>query len=145
MLVVLTETVEGYGAKDDVINVSQADAEEYLIPRGLAVKAQEHEKEKQALTPNPPAYEQWGHDRHSDVEKIADWISKTIIVVKLEDEDDEVTAQDIANSIKHQLGFTLGAGRILLDEPITVPGDHIVKARPHRDIEFDVHLRVELE
>jgi large subunit ribosomal protein L9 len=124
MQVILRDDMENLGKSGEVVNVRPGYARNYLLPRGLAVKATatdvarvEHEKRVIAARAAKLAKE---------TQAEADKLSKvSVSIPRAVGEEDKlygsVTTRDIAEAL-HAQGVTVDAKKLVLDEPIKTLG-----------------------
>ena len=135
--VILTENVPGLGAEADVLKVRRGYARNYLLPRGKAhevtpaslrqidaLKAKRAEREAREL---------------NEAEELARRIGKARITFTLETGETgkafgSVTAQDIVNRLKNELGAEIDRHKIALDRPIKDTGEHEVAIKLHHNV-----------
>jgi large subunit ribosomal protein L9 len=145
MRLILRADVGGVGKKGDIVEVSDGYGRNYLLPKGLALRA------------TPGAESQAGAMRRSrDVkdardraaaEEVAKRIVPAVITIAARAGSEgrlfgSVTAADIAEAVADQTGIDLDRRKLLLDEPIKSVGVHQVPAKLHADVEFPVTVEV---
>ena len=126
MKVILLEDVKGTGAKDEIINVSDGFARNYLFPRKWAMEAtpgaikdaqrkrEAEEKKEAALRAEAQAKAQLLHG------KIIQITAKCGEKGRLYG---SITAQEIAEALNKQHGVAVDKRRIELKDPIRQVGD----------------------
>jgi large subunit ribosomal protein L9 len=135
--IILTENVLGLGAEADVVKVRRGYARNYLLPRGKAhevtpaslrqvdaLKAKRAEREAREL---------------NEAEELARRIGKARMLFTLETGETgkafgSVTAQDIVNRLKNELGAEIDRHKIVLERPIKETGEHEVAIKLHHDV-----------
>jgi large subunit ribosomal protein L9 len=135
--IILTENVPGLGAEADVLKVRRGYARNYLLPRGKAhevtpatlrqldaLKAKRAEREAREL---------------NEAEELARRISKARITFTLETGETgkafgSITAQDIVNRLKNEVGVEIDRHKILLERPIKDTGEHEIAIKLHHDV-----------
>ena len=143
--VILTENVPGLGAEADVIKVRRGYARNYLLPRGKAhevtpaslrqidaLKAKRAEREAREL---------------NEAEELARRIGKARITFTLETGETgkafgSVTAQDIVNRLKNEVGAEIDRHKIVLERPIKDTGEHEVAIKLHHDVTAQLVFQV---
>jgi large subunit ribosomal protein L9 len=148
MKVILQKTVERLGDPGDVADVADGYARNFLIPRGLAVKAEKgtvrhaeslkrsHESRVEALK--------------GEFEALATRIIQTPIVVTAKVGEEgrlfgSVTAADIAEAVSAQAGVEVDRKDVHLDEPIRSVGTHEVRVRLHPEVDPVITVDVQPE
>jgi large subunit ribosomal protein L9 len=149
MKVILQKPVETLGNPGDTAEVADGYARNYLIPRGLAIKAEKGAlKHAESLK---RAHSSKLSKQKGEYEAIA---SKLIaagslrIEAKAGDEGrlfGSVTSADIAQAIGEQAGVTVDRKDVHLDEPIRSVGTHEVRVRLFHEVEPIVTVEVVAE
>jgi large subunit ribosomal protein L9 len=142
---ILTENVPGLGAEADVVKVRRGYARNYLLPRGKA-----HEVTPAALR-QLDALKQKRAEREarelSEAEELARRIGKARLLFTLETGETgkafgSVTAQDIVNQLKSELGAEIDRHKIVLERPIKDTGEHEVAIKLHHDVTAQLVFQV---
>jgi large subunit ribosomal protein L9 len=145
MRIVLHQGVKGLGNRGDVIEVADGFARNYLIPQGLAQRANAGaEAQAEAMR------RAWSHknsqQREAAEEVAKTLVAKTIVVTARASGEGKlfgsVNPTDIAEAIEAQTGVVLDRKSIHLAEGIRTVGTHSVKVQPHADVEFPVTIEV---
>jgi large subunit ribosomal protein L9 len=135
--IILTENVPGLGAEADVVKVRRGYARNYLLPCGKAhevtpatlrqldaLKAKRAEREAREL---------------NEAEELARRIGKSRSTFTLETGETgkafgSITAQDIVNRLKNEVGVEIDRHKILLERPIKDTGEHEIAIKLHHDV-----------
>lgn len=144
MKLLLREDVENLGKIGEIVDVAGGYGRNYLLPRGLAVKAsmknvKEQEHQKKLI--------QARMDRQKkDAEELAgslDSVSCTITRKTGEEEKlyGSVTSRDIEEALREE-GVSIDRKRILLDEPIKKLGVYTVPVKLHTDVTGNIKVWV---
>jgi large subunit ribosomal protein L9 len=143
--VILREDVANLGKRGDICEVSDGYARNYLLPKGLA------------MTANDGAITQAGSMRRArdvrdaqergEAETVASRLVPRTITVKAKAGPEgrlfgSVTAADIVEAVEAQTGIVLDRRKLLLAEPIKHTGTHSVAVKLHADVEFPVTVEV---
>ncbi|MGH8977038.1 MAG: 50S ribosomal protein L9 [Acidimicrobiia bacterium] len=145
MKVVLRADVENVGKKGDLLDVADGFARNYLVPKGLAMRATPGvEKQADAMRRNRDAKDK--REREA-AEAIAVQLSgRNVTVVARAGEGGRlfgsVTAHDIAEAVRSQLGVEIDRRRIGLDEPLKELGPAELAVRLHSDVTAMVTVEV---
>ena len=137
MKVVLRDDVETLGQKGDIVDVADGYARNFLVPRGLAIRAQSGVvRQAEAMRRNRSAREQ--RDREA-AQTLADrLVGKTLSVQARAGEGGKlfgsITAADIVAAVQAQLGVELDRRRLGLDEPLKELGTVELPVRLHADV-----------
>ena len=138
MKIILQRSVDRLGDPGDVAEVADGYARNYLIPRGLAVKAEKGtvrhaESLKRAHAVRTSA-------QKGDFEAIAARIIQAPVVVTARAGEEgklfgSVTAADIAQALSSQSGVPIDRRDVHLDEPIRSIGMHEVTVHLHPEVD----------
>lgn len=144
MKVILKEDVEGLGNMGDIVNVKDGYGRNYLLPRGLAVFA--NEKNIRELEHHKRVIAQKVKKVKFAAQSLAEKLSSKPIQIKMKaGEEDKlygaVTNIDIEKALK-EMGYDIERKKILLDEPIKRLGDYTVKIKLHPEVVAEVALQV---
>jgi len=137
MKVVLREDVDNLGKKGDLIEVADGYARNFLVPRGMALKASAGiEKQADAMRRNRDARDK--RDREA-AEAIAAQVSgKTITIAARAGVEGKlfgsVGTVDVADAVQAQLGVEIDRRRVVLTEPLKELGPAEVPVRLHPDV-----------
>jgi large subunit ribosomal protein L9 len=142
---ILTENIPGLGAEADVVKVRRGYARNYLLPHGKA-----HEVTPSALR-QIDALKQKRAEREArelnEAEELARRIGKARFIFTLETGETgkafgSVTAQDIMNRVKNELGAEIDRHKILLERPIKDTGEHEVAIKLYHDVTAQLVVQV---
>jgi large subunit ribosomal protein L9 len=138
MKVILQKTVERLGDPGDVADVADGYARNFLIPRGLAVRAEKGAvRHAESLT---RAHRSRTKAQKGEFEAIAARIIQTPVVVTARAGEEgklfgSVTAADIAEALSAETGVAVDRRDIHLDEPIRSVGTHEVTVHLHPEVD----------
>jgi large subunit ribosomal protein L9 len=144
MEIILQEDVPNLGRIGDIVKVRNGYGRNYLLPRGLAVLADnrnlrvlEHQKRLAA-----GKKERAQHEAQSLGDKIA---ALTLVIPARAGEEDRlfgsVTNQDIEKALQAQ-GVTIDRRKIIVAEPIKQLGTHIVPVHLSSDVHTNITVQV---
>lgn len=145
MKVILQRPVDKLGVPGDVVEVADGYARNYLMPRGLAVRATKggvnHVESLQR------AHEVRVNKAKAEAEAVASRLMATPIAVSARAGEDgrlfgSVTASDVAEAIERIAGVAVDRHDIHLEEPIRSVGSHEV--RVHLFPEVDPVLTIQV-
>jgi large subunit ribosomal protein L9 len=143
--VVLREDVENLGRKGDLLEVADGYARNFLVPRGLAMKATAGvARQAEAMRRNRETREV--RDR-AHAEELAQRLTGMRIEVKARAGEGgklfgSVTATDIADAVLAQAEVELDRRRIGLADPLKELGPVEVPVRLHTDVEAVLSVEV---
>ena len=145
MQVVLRTDVADLGKKGDVIDVADGYARNYLVPRGLAMKASKGAAE-QATVMRRSRDVKDARERGAAEEVATKLVPQVIKLTSRAGGEGRlfgsVTTTDVAEAVLAQTGIELDRRKLHLDEPIRAVGTHRVTVRLHSDVEFPVTVEV---
>ncbi|SNZ16927.1 50S ribosomal protein L9 [Hydrogenobacter hydrogenophilus] len=144
MKVILVQDLEGYGVFGDVIEVKDGFANNYLIPRGIAMPATEGN-----LRHIQSILQQKMRKLEREKEKalnLAQALKGMILEISKPIGEKgklfgSVTAGDIANALKER-GFDIDRKRIIIKTPIKDVGIYTVQVRLHPQVSVDIKVEV---
>jgi large subunit ribosomal protein L9 len=138
MKIILQKTVERLGDPGDVADVADGYARNFLIPRGLAVRAEKGavrhaESLKRAHQARTTA-------EKGELETVAARLVETPLVVTARAGEEgklfgSITAADIVEALSAQAGVSVDRRDVHLDEPIRSVGTHEVTVHLHADVD----------
>lgn len=145
MNVILRTDVSGVGKTGDIVAVSDGYARNFLVPRGLAMRASDGAV-TQAGSMRRARDTRDGRDR-SAAEEVAKSLVGTTITIPAKVGGaghlyGSVTTSDVAEAVKAQTGHDLDRRNLSTDEPIREIGSHEVQARLHADVRFVISVEV---
>ena len=145
MKVILKQDVKSIGKKDEIHEVSDGYARNFLFPKKLAVAATKGNLKQLDERRNNIAKREAVRLATANETKAA-FEGKTVTVdVKVGDEGilfGSVTAAMVADAIKAQLGMDIDRKRVELGKPIKVAGAHTVAISLYREIKAEVVVLV---
>ena len=135
MKVILLCDVKGQGKKDQIIEVSDGYARNFLFPQKKAILADAKATNELKNKENSKQFK-IGEERKAALE-LAEKIKKTNIEIKMEHGQDNrlygsVTAKDIADELKRALKVDIDKRKITLKEPIKAYGTYTVDIKLFR-------------
>lgn len=137
MKVVLLKDVKGQGKKDQVVNVSDGYARNFLLPKGLAIEAD-------AKAMNEIKNKEASRLHKIELEKAAANELKAklaAVVVKLTSKAGadgrlygSITSSDIAEGLEKQHGLTVDRRKIVMDGPVKAFGTYAFDVKLYPEI-----------
>jgi large subunit ribosomal protein L9 len=145
MKIVLRDDVENLGQKGDVVDVADGYARNYLVPRGLAMKATKGVvAQAEAMRRNRAAKEE--RDVEAARTAAASLHGARIEIPARAGEGGKlfgsVTSSDIAEAIQAQRGIEIDRRRVALDEPVKELSEVEVEVKLHTDVAAIVTVAV---
>lgn len=146
MKVILRSDVNNVGKKGDILDVSDGYARNYLVPKGLALRATPGAVAQAAAMRRARDLKD-ARDRDA-AEQVARRLVGSPVRIQAKAGPDgrlfgSVTPADIAAAVHDQAGVELDRRRLHLDEPIKSVGVHEVPVRLHPEVEFRVTVEVD--
>ena len=146
MRVILRQTVQSLGQRDDIVNVADGYARNYLLPRGLAVAATEAGLREVEANRNR-VQARSDRDLHL-AEEVREKVDGQTFAVTARAGDagrlfGSVTAQDIVQAIAAQAGVQVDRRRIELADPIKKVGTYTATLRLHPRVEASIRVEVQ--
>ena len=142
---ILIENVPGLGAEADVVKVRRGYARNYLLPHGKAYEV------TPAALRKLDALKQKRTEREarelSEAEELSRRIEKLRVIFALATGETgkafgSITAQDIVNRLKDEMGVEIDRHKIVLERPIKDTGDHEVQIKLHHDVSAQFKFNV---
>ncbi len=144
MEVILLKDLDGIGTEGDVVDVKPGYARNFLVPRGIALRASKSNlgilKERIRIKKSRE------NKAEKVIQKLSEKLTKTSITIEVKAGEEEklfgsVTAQDIQNSLEEQ-GITIKKSTISITEPIKSLGMYNVPIKLSADIAVDIKVYV---
>ncbi len=145
MKVILLQDVKNQGKKDQIINVSDGYAANFLFPRKLAKPADatalNEVKNKKAAEEHRIATER------AEARAIAERLEGIMLVIHAPGGADNrlygsITSKDIVEALAKEHGLTIDKRKILSDEPIRTFGGYVREVKLYTDVIGKIHLTV---
>jgi large subunit ribosomal protein L9 len=145
MRIILRSDVDNVGKKGDVCDVADGFARNYLVPKGLAMRASDGAM-AQAQSMRRSRDVKDAKDRES-AEAVARQLVPAVIRIPAKAGTEgrlfgSVTAAEVASAVEAQTGIAIDRRRLHMAEPIKTLGSHEVPVKLHTDVEFRVTLEV---
>jgi len=143
--VILLEDVKSLGKKNEVVNVSDGYAKNFLFTKKLAVEA--NSKNLNDLKLHMANDEKMAAKLLEEAEAFAKEIEKNTVVVKLKSGKDgktfgSVSSKEIAQEAMNQFGMDIDKKKIQIDEPIKALGNYEIQVRLHPKVTAKLMLQV---
>ena len=145
MKVILTADVKGQGKKGELKEVSEGYARNYLIPRGLAMKATADNLNALALKEKAKAAQ--AAKEKAQAQEHAKQLESCVVKVKARGGENgklfgSVTNKEVADALKEQYGIELEKNRILLEDNIKSFGSYELRCKLGYEVNGTIHLLV---
>lgn len=144
MKVIFLTDVKGQGKKNEIKEVSNGYAQNFLIKKGLAIKATDSNIGKVSKKVNEEALEE--SLLVKDLEDVKRKLEKKLFEFKIKTgEQDRVFGTVSIKQIKeaiNNLGYHVDKQSIKIDHPIDTLGFHNIKVELHKKVIADVRIKV---
>ena len=145
MKLILTQDVKGQGKKDQVIDVSDGYARNFLLPRGLAIPA---DAKAMSEIKNREASKQHKIDtERAAAKEVAQRLTEITVKIVTSGGTDgrlygSVTAKDIAEALEKQYSITVDKRKLSLSDNIKTFGTYIIDVKLYTDVSGKVKVSV---
>ena len=145
MKVILTQDVKGQGKKDQIIEVSDGYARNFLLPKKLAIPA---DAKSMNEIKNKEASKQHKHDVElAEAKAIAKKLEDLTVVFEYAQNADAklygaVTNKDVADLLKSKYGIDIDKRKITLTEPIKTFGSFTADAKLFTDVTAKIKISI---
>lgn len=149
MEIILLQDVPKLGFKNDIVNVKDGYANNYLIPKGLAIIALKPEKKKIAETIRQQAFK--AEKIRKEAEKLADKLRDIEVRIGAKTGTSgkifgSVNALQIADAIKEQFDLEIDRKKITVDgESVKEIGKYTATIHLHKEVLVEVPFEVVAE
>ena len=145
MQVILTADVKGQGKKDQIINVSDGYARNFLFPKNLAIpadaKAMNEVKNKEASRQHKIDTER------AEAQALAEKLAGVLVKIKMGAGADgrlygSVTAKDVAESLEKDHKIVIDRRKIVINEPIKAYGSYTLDIKLYTEVTGKINVLV---
>ena len=145
MKVILLKDVKGTGKKNEVKEVSDGYARNYLLPKKLAVPADNTNMKE--LNEKNKSKELKAQKEYEEAVELGDKMKEMNIEIYSKAGEGgrlfgSITAKEIAEQLKKQKGITVDKRKILLNEPIRVLGSRFVEIKIHQKVVTKIRVDI---
>ena len=144
MEVILREDIDKLGARGQIVKVAPGYARNFLLPRKLAVAA--NESNKKIVEQERQAHLRREAKEMADAADLGKMMAAVeVSIAQKAGENDQlfgsVTASDVAVALE-KLGYTIDRRKVHLEDPIKTLGDFKVTVRLHREVSIEIPVHV---
>ena len=145
MKVLLRSDVEGLGRRGDVVEVANGYARNYLLPsRRAEVATPRIDVQARAMR---RARELKEHRERDDAAMLAELLTSHQLRIEARAGTEgrlfgSVTASDIAEALKVQIGLEIDRRKVILEEPIKTLGTRLVRVHLHPEVDAEISVEV---
>ncbi len=148
MEVILTQDVEKVGNYNEVLKVKPGFARNYLIPKGLALVA--NESNKKAIAEKQKQYAVKQEKIMAEFTALAEQLNNAVVTVGAKTGTSgkifgAVTPMQVAEAIKKQKGVEVDRKKIHLAEEVKMLGTFAATINLHKDIVCNINVEVVAE
>lgn len=146
MKVILLQDIKGVGKKDEIINASDGHARNYLLPRKLAVEANNENmsklKDRQFSMKHKKEVEQ------KNAKSLSEKISKMTLTIKVKTGENgrlfgAITSKDISENLKASHNIDIDKKKIVLEDSIKQLGAYTANIKLYEGINAKLKVVVE--
>ncbi|MCJ7856405.1 50S ribosomal protein L9 [Lachnospiraceae bacterium NSJ-143] len=143
MKVILLEDVKGTGKKGQLVNASDGYANNFLLPKKLAVAATN--ENINSLKLQKKAEEKKKAEELAAAKELAQKLEKTDVKIAVKSGDNgklfgSVTNKEIAAAIEAQTGLVIDKKKIVLNDQIKMVGTRHVNVKLHPEVTVEVKV-----
>ncbi|MDZ4799826.1 MAG: 50S ribosomal protein L9 [Bryobacteraceae bacterium] len=147
MEIILREDIEKLGHRGDVVKVAPGFARNFLIPRKLAVLA--NDSNRKIVAQERDAWLRKEAKLKNESEDLAKMLSAVTLTISQRAGEDghlfgSVTSKDVAELLEKQ-GYQIDRKKVVLEEHIRQTGEYKIPVRLHREVTAEVTLNVVAE
>lgn len=145
MKVILKESIKNLGEKDDLVEVKDGYARNYLIPRGLAEEASEGNISRAKARRD--AEEQRQEREKEEARKLSEKLNGKVLEIKAKTGSKgklfgSITSMDIVEALKREYGTVFDRKKIVLEEPIKSVGETTVEIKLYPGVSTQIKVKV---
>ncbi len=145
MRVILKRDVDNLGGAGDIVDVADGYGNNYLVPRGLAMRATRGAvKDAQAIRQARQRREARSLEEAGELKARLESAVVTIVARAGEDGTlyGSVGNRDVAEAVRAQLGVPVDRRRIPMERPIKQLGEHQTNVRLYGDVTATIRVEV---
>ncbi len=145
MKVILTQDVKNLGKKDDMVEVNDGYARNFLLPRGLAVEA--NARNMNIMKSRKEAEQSKKERELKAAQEVANRLKDVVLTIKAKSGENgklfgSITSMDISNSLKSQFNVNVDKKKIVLNDPIKMLGTYEIELKLYPTVTGKLILKV---
>lgn len=148
MKVILKQDVKGLGKKDDLVNVSDGYARNFLFPRGLAVEANQSNLN---IVKTRKEAEKSRRDRElAQARELAEELRDVEVVIRAKTGENgklfgSITSKDISDKLKEDFRLDIDRKKIVMPDAIKSTGAYELDVKLYPEVSGRLKVRIESE
>lgn len=148
MKVILKQDVKGLGKKEEMVNVSDGYARNYLLPRGIAVEASAANIN---IMNTKRDAERSKKDRElAHAKEMAGRMKDMVVTIKTKSGESgklfgSITSKDIADKLKNDYKLDIDRKKVILSDPIKSVGTSEIEIKLYPEVSAKITIKVEHE
>lgn len=148
MKVILKQDVKGLGKTEDLVNVSDGYARNYLFPRGLAAEASAGNIN---IMNTKKEAEKSRKDRElAQAKELAAKLKQLVVTIKTKSGDNgklfgSITSKDITDKLKKDFNIDIDKKKMVLPEPIKAVGNFEIEIKLYPEVSGKLAVKIEHE
>lgn len=145
MKVILLQDVKSLGKKDQIVDVSDGYARNFVLPKKLGVEATP--KNLNELKLKKAHEDKVAAELLAEAQALAEQIKEESVTLSIKVGEGgktfgSVSSKEVAEAVKKQLGHDIDKKKIVLKEPIKSLGTHIVDIKLHTKVTAQLSVKV---
>ena len=145
MKVILLEDVKSLGKKDEIVEVNDGYARNYVLPKKLGIEATA--KNLNDLKLQKKREEKEAAEELAAAKELAGKIAECTVTVSMKTGEGgrtfgTVSTKEVAEEAKKQLGLDIDKKKMKLDDPIKALGTYIINVKLHKDVTAKLTVKV---
>lgn len=146
MKVILKQDVKGLGKTEDLVNVSDGYARNYLFPRGLAAEASAGNIN---IMNTKKEAEKSRKDRElAQAKELAAKLKELVVTIKTKSGENgklfgSITSKDITDKLKKDFNIDIDKKKMVLPEPIKAVGNFEIEIKLYPEISGKLAVKIE--
>ena len=146
MKVILKKDVKGLGKTEDLVNVSDGYARNYLFPRGLAAEASAGNIN---IMNTKKEAEKSRKDRElAQAKELAAKLKELVVTIKTKSGENgklfgSITSKDITDKLKKDFNIDIDKKKMVLPEPIKAVGNFEIEIKLYPEISGKLAVKIE--